>query len=211
MRLLLRSPTNSRPRESIASACGVSNSPGAEPFFPQVLMNLPSLENLTTRELVLPPCPSPTKMSPLGATRTEDGALNVSGPSPGVPGLPSASRTLPSGLNLKTWWPLPSLPWASVTQILPSRSTKRPCGNTNIPPPKLCTSFPEASNLSTGSRFEPAHVLAPQRSATHTLVPSGSIQTPAVEPQVRPCGIFAQFSMERYGLGSELVGAVDCE
>src|SRR5215475_643076 len=194
MRLLLRSPTKRCPRESIASACGVSNSPGAVPFLPQVLMNLPSLVNLTMRALVLPPCPSPTKTSPLGATRTDDGALNVSGASPGVPALPSVSRTLPS------------LPWASVAQTLPSRSTKIPCGNTNIPAPKLFTRFPEASNLSTGSRFEPPQELAPQRSATQTLAPSGSIHTPAVEPHVRPGGIFAQFSTERYGSGSELVG-----
>src|SRR5262249_59078151 len=94
-----------------------------------------------------------------------------------------------------------------VTHTLPCRSTEIPCGNTNIPAPKLFTSLPEASNLSTGSRVEPRQELAPQRSATQTLAPSGSIQTPAVEPQVLPCGIFAQFSTERDGLGGELVGA----
>src|SRR5436853_6440283 len=51
---------------------------------------------------------------------------------------------------------------------------------------------------------------APQRSPTQTLVPSGSIATPLVEPQVLPSGILAQFSIERYGLGSALVGARVC-
>ena len=50
----------------------------------------------------------------------------------------------------------------------------------------------------------------PQRSATHTLRPSRSMSTPLVEPHTRPSGIFAQFSIERYGLGSELVGAEVC-
>ena len=48
---------------------------------------------------------------------------------------------------------------------------------------------------------------APQRSATHTLVPSGSMSTPLVEPHVRPSGSVPQFSIARYGLGAELVGA----
>jgi hypothetical protein len=49
---------------------------------------------------------------------------------------------------------------------------------------------------------------APQRSATQTLLPSGSMSTPLVEPHVRPGGIFAQFSIAWYGLGAELVGAL---
>ena len=87
----------------MAMACGISNSPGAEPFLPHVLMNLPSLANFTMRALVLPPCPSATKMSPFGATTTADGALNSSGPLPGSFALPSVSSSLPSGLNLNTW------------------------------------------------------------------------------------------------------------
>ena len=63
-------------------------------------MKVPSFENLTIRALVSPPCPSATKMSPLGATRTSEGELKVSGPSPVTPALPSVIRTLPSGLNL---------------------------------------------------------------------------------------------------------------
>src|SRR4029077_18367910 len=167
-------------------------------------MNLPSGENFTIRALVLPPCPSATKTSPLGAIRTADGALNSSGPSPATPALPSLINTFPSGLNLKTWWPLPSLPAASVTQTLPAGAVRTPCGSTNIPAPKLATSLPEASNLRIGARFDPSQAngspgfrsdgsaKVPQRSKTHTLVPSGSISTPAVEPQVRPSGNFAQ-------------------
>ena len=87
----------------MAIAWGMSSSPGPEPFVPHVLMNLPSLVNFTMRALVLPPWPSATKMSPFGAVTTADGALNSSGPLPGLFGLPSVIRTLPSGLNLKTW------------------------------------------------------------------------------------------------------------
>src|SRR5262249_30518974 len=49
---------------------------------------------------------------------------------------------------------------------------------------------------------------SPQRSPTHTLVPSGSMPTALVDPQVRPSGSWPQFSMERYGLGRALVGGV---
>src|SRR5215468_8356274 len=148
-------------------------------------------------------------MSPFGATTTADGALNSSGPSPATPALPNISSTFPSGLNLNTWWPVPSLPNPSVTHTLPSRSTVSPCGKSRRPPPKLFTSVPEASNLRIGGRFEPSQANgvpgfisegganAPQRSATHTLVPSGSIPTPLVEPQLRPSGSFAQFSTDR--------------
>src|SRR6478752_7409061 len=51
---------------------------------------------------------------------------------------------------------------------------------------------------------------SPQRSPTQTLVPSGSMATALVEPQARPSGRVPQFSIERYGFGSELVGALVC-
>ncbi|MEJ0074806.1 MAG: hypothetical protein WDO17_05045 [Alphaproteobacteria bacterium] len=51
---------------------------------------------------------------------------------------------------------------------------------------------------------------SPQRSATHTLAPSGSTATALVEPHLRPSGSSPQFAMVRYGFGSELVGAVVC-
>jgi hypothetical protein len=76
MRLLRRSPTNSRPVESIAIACGPSKSPCALPSLLQVLMNLPVLSSFTTRALVFSPWPSATKMSPFGAVTTSEGALN---------------------------------------------------------------------------------------------------------------------------------------
>src|SRR5262245_52670697 len=222
MRLFCRSPTNSRPCESIAMVWGMSSSPGPDPFLPQVLIKVPPLANLTIRALVFPPCPSATKMSPFGAVTTADGALNSSLALPGAPALPSVSRTLPSGLNLNTWWPLPPRPRPSTTQTLPSRSIWVPCGNRSKPAPKLLSSLPDGSNLSTGSRFEPPQPngwvmstrdggrASPQRSATHTLVPSRSIATALVEPQARPCGSVPQFSIERYGFGNELVGCAVC-
>src|SRR5215471_20753121 len=88
----------------------------------------------------------------------------------------------------------------------------------NMPAPKLFTSLPDSSNLRIGSRLDPSQAKGspgfycvgganvPQRSATHTLVPSGSISTPEVEPQVRPSGNLAQLSIVRYGLGAEFVG-----
>jgi hypothetical protein len=145
-------------------------------------------------------------MSPLGATRTADGALNSSGPLPATPALPSRINTRPSGLNLKTWWPFPSLPSPSVTQTLPSRSTCSPCGNKNSPSPKAFTSVPDESNLRIGGKLDPSQANgapgfmsdgganAPHRSATQTLVPSTSMSTPLVEPHSRPAGIFAQFT-----------------
>src|SRR3954469_25144903 len=51
---------------------------------------------------------------------------------------------------------------------------------------------------------------SPQRSPTQTLVPSGSMATALVEPHARPSGKVPQFSMERYGFGRELVGALVC-
>src|ERR1041385_8758227 len=44
MRLLLRSPTKSRPRESMASACGPSSCPSPDPFVPHVFSSFPSSE-----------------------------------------------------------------------------------------------------------------------------------------------------------------------
>ena len=38
-------------------------------------MNFPSFENFTMRAFEFPPWPSPTKISPFGATRTSDGMI----------------------------------------------------------------------------------------------------------------------------------------
>src|ERR1051326_3798067 len=123
-------------------------------------------------------------MSPLGAVTTAEGRLKVSFVSPATPGRPSVMSTVPSGLNLVTVWPLPSFPSASATKTLPSRSTWIACGNTKRPLPKLCNSRPDGSNFRTGARLEPAQVLSPQRSNTHTL-PLRSTSTALVEPQGR--------------------------
>src|SRR5262249_30202369 len=108
----------------------------------------------------------------------------------------------------------------SVTQTLPARSTWMPWGRVNRPAPKLFNSWPLASNFMIGASGEQSQAngwpglnddggaKAPQRSATHTLMPSGSMSTPPVEPQVRPSGSLAQLSIDRYGLGAELNGVV---
>ena len=76
-------------------------------------------------------------MSPLGAVTMSFGSVSASGGAPATPALPSRISTLPSGLNLITWWPTVAgvvlggcpraacgrLSFASVTQMLPSRST----------------------------------------------------------------------------------------
>src|SRR5712675_1170558 len=209
-RLLDRSATNMRPAESIATEWLTPNSPGPEPRLPHAVMNLPSGVNLTIRALVLPPCPSLTMMSPLRATATSVGALNISGPTPATPGLPSVSETLPSGLNLMTTWPLPLPAVLSVAHTLPWRSTWNPWGWLKRPWPKLATSFPEASNLSIGLSVELTQSLAPQRSNTQTLLPSGSISTPVTCPNLRPSGIFNQSASRRYGLGAPFGSADTC-
>src|SRR5215510_4710288 len=199
MRLLPRSPTNTLPVESIAIAWSSVNSPGAEPFFPHALINLPSFENLTIRALESPPCPSATKISPLGEVTTAEGRLNVSWLSPATPAFPRASKTFPSGLNLTTWWPLPSFPSASVTHTLPSLSTCMPWGNTNKPAPNHFTALPDRSNLKIGARFDSAQLRSPHLSKTQML-PSRSTSTADVDPHFLPSGYFAQPSSTRYGL-----------
>src|ERR1700704_3154517 len=85
-----------------------------------------------------------------------------------------------------------------------------PWGKANIPLPKLLRSLPEVSNFRIGSRLEPTQVLVPQRATAQKLLPSGAISTPAVEPQWRPSGIFAQSLIDWYGLGRLLVGWLSC-
>src|SRR5262249_11772337 len=96
------------------------------------------------------------------------------------------------------------------------------CGSTSAPAPKLFTKLPEASNFRIGGNGEseqangrPGFIIdgganEPQRSATQTLTPSRSMSTAFVEPQVRPSGNLAQFSIARYGLGAELVWTIAC-
>ena len=138
-----------------------------------------------------------------------DEARRSAGKKPGAaapPRVPSVIRSLPSGLNSKTWFPfvapgggpksvLAAMPcargassWPSVTHTLPSRSTKMPCGKISSPAPKLFTSFPDASNFRIEGRLEPAQEFVPQRSATQMLRPSLSISTALVDPHSRPSG-----------------------
>jgi hypothetical protein len=73
---------------------------------------------------------------------------------------------------------------------------------TIIPPPKCASTLPVApSNLkmmSSGLRAPVAasemQLLAPHRSTAQTLLPSRSISTRLVEPQVRPSGSGKKFS-----------------
>ncbi len=189
-------------------ACGVSNSPGAVPFFPHAVMSLPALENLTTRALESPPWPSATKMSPLRAMATPVGRLKKPGASPGIPAWPSVINTLPVGLNLTTTWPLPFLPSASATHTFPSWSTVIPCGKTNMPAPKLASSLPDGSKCRIGDRFELEQVSPPQRSKTQTLLPSRSIATAVVPPHARPAGSWPNDVAAPNGSGRSMLGWV---
>ena len=84
-----------------------------------------------------------------------DGWRKVSGPSPATPFFPRVISNSPSGLNFKISCPLPSgaapNPTASVTQMLPSRSTCIPWGQRINPAPKLFSSLPDGSNKRIGS------------------------------------------------------------
>src|SRR6266496_786045 len=206
--LLPRSPTNSRPLESNASVCGISNCPTSDPCPPHCLINFPSFANFITRALPRPTLwPSEIKMSPLGAIATASGASKSSGLSPATPGLPKVIRIFPSWLTLKTWRPLPSTAprggTPSQIQSAPSLSITMQCGKTNIPAPNDFSSLPEASNSMIGSSFDPSHEFTPHRSATH-ICPFGATKTELVDPMVRPSGSVYQCSTVRYGLGWEL-------
>ena len=116
--------------------------------------------------------------------------------------------SLPPGLNLNTWWPTfeagaggsgasggaprarrGALSWPSVTQMLPSRSTWKPCGKIIIPAPKWPISCPDGSKCRIGSSADPRQLFAPQRSPTQTERPSLSMPTALVDPHTRPSGI----------------------
>src|SRR6202030_3724662 len=181
-----------------------SNSPCPEPWWPQVVMNLPSREYLTMRSLVLSPWPSAMKMSPFGATTTSDGPLSSLSPLPATPGLPIVIITRPAGVNFIAVSPRPLPAWPSVTQTLPSLSVPRPCGQLISCEPKLTTCRPVESNFWIGAMLEPTQVLPPQRSNTQRLEPSRSMSTPIACPHIRPSGSFAQCSTTLYGFGALL-------
>src|SRR5665213_97340 len=123
-----------------------------------------------------------------------------------MPALPSFISTLPVGLNLMTCWPLPFLPSASAAHTLPSGSMVMPCGNTNMPAPKLASSLPVGSKCRIGGRLESAQLSPPQRSNTQTLLPSRSTATAVVPPQVRPAGSWPKDVAAPYGSGKLMLG-----
>ena len=204
---------------------GWSNSPGPVPVRPHVLMNRPSFENFTTRSLR--PWPSVTKMSPLGATATPVGRLNVSGPFPAAPAWPIVISTSPRRLSLNTWWPIGSpakgppaaragipstvsSPFASVAHTCPSGSTVKPWGKANIPPPRLASSRPDGANCRIGGSERPTQVAAPAGTVLKQrwkiqMLPSGSSCARISSPQRPPFisgGSVGQLSTSRYGFGS---------
>ena len=150
-------------------------------------MNLPSLSNFTMRALV---CVVAMAVGDEDVAvgrdqhvgrRVEDAAVRRRRRR----ACRASSEACPSGLNFMTVWPLPFLTWPSETQILSSWSTDMPCGQTNMPAPKLTTTLPDASNFVIGSMFESRRVLPPQRSNTQTLLPSRD-RAPNPAPQLRP-------------------------
>ena len=87
----------------------MSNSPGAEPFLPHVLMNLPSLRELHDARVGVAAMSVGDEDIAVG--RDEDGGRRIElvrAARRRRPALPSVISSLPSGLNLKTWWPLHS-------------------------------------------------------------------------------------------------------
>src|SRR3990170_1678594 len=83
-----------------------------------------------------------------------------------------------------------------------------PCGHRIWPAPKLCTTLPLGSSLTIGSTFEPAHELAPPRSAAQMCVPSMSTCTALTAPHRRPSGSVPQLRTVSYGFGRLLIGAI---
>src|SRR6185503_14989958 len=123
---------------------------------------------------------------------TSQGPLKTSVPLPATPALPSDINSFPSGLNFRTWLPLPSLIWASVTQTFPSRSIVMPCACTIIPSPKLLTTLPVGSNRITGGS---------ERWKTH-ISPFAAGSTEMTPAHFAPAGSLAQFVSSRYGFGA---------
>src|SRR6476660_4578831 len=81
-----------------------------------------------------------------------------------------------------------------------------PCGNTNMPAPKLASNVPDGSKCKIGGRFEFAQLEPPQRSNTQTLLPSGSTATAVVPPQERPAGSWPNEVADPYGAGKSMLG-----
>ena len=172
-------------------------------------MNFPSLSNFTIRALpvaVPPPlCPSPTKMSPLGAMATSVGASNSSQPGPATPFLPSVINTFPSSIELEDLVsPVvghPHVPFFVHRQFV--RADKHPSAK-RLQHLAGRIELEDGVDLGAGSAAgrAPAPEL-PHRSATQ-IVPSGAVVTLAVDPHFLPSGNCPQFTPARYGLGRSL-------
>src|SRR4029450_11531696 len=89
---------------------------------------------------------------------------------------PDPDPSLPARVN-----PFGRLRVGGVDDVtFPSRSTWIPCGQTNIPPPKLLISFPDSSKWWTGFALaprQPGAVPGEHRSVAHTDLPSRSLAT----------------------------------
>src|SRR6266700_1902579 len=88
---------------------------------------------------------------------------------PLTPALPIFSSTLPSGENLMTCMPLPSLDWKSAAQTLPSLSTPMPCALANCPAPKLPIDLPSGPRWKIGDALDFEQPSSPQRSNIQML------------------------------------------
>ena len=93
-----------------------------------------------------------------------------------------------------------------------------PCGQMNMPPPKLFTTLPSGPNWTIGSVFESRHS-SPKRAGSssrshrttaQTCRPSGSMTTLPTAPIGLPLGSWAQPSAMRYGLGSPCAATRCC-
>src|ERR1700688_569136 len=85
------------------------------------------------------------------------------------PALPSFRSTLPSGENLMTCMPFPSLDWKSAAQTLPSLSTAMACALANSPAPKFLIVLPSGPRWKIGEAFDLEQPSSPQRSKTQIL------------------------------------------
>src|SRR6266699_1563020 len=106
------------------------------------------------------------------------------------PALPSFNSTLPSGENLMTCWPLPSLVWKSAAQTLPSLSTAMAWALANSPAPKFLIVLPSGARWKIGAALDLEHPSSPQRSNTQILSFASPV-TELVGPQ--GLGVCAQF------------------
>src|SRR5580704_10830940 len=80
-----------------------------------------------------------------------------------------------------------------------------PCGNANIPEPKLISSFPDASKCNTGGLSD-LRQSPPQRSKAQMLLPSIPGATAMTPPHGWLAGNSPNLMPGAYGLGSSIDG-----